>query len=559
VVNLSVLLFPSWIAAQSIEAAAGTSSLIGATGFEMKYKLAPVDGWFGLTSMGGMRPGGLVSGESHGYNISLGDQFYPFVLDTDQFERSQYFNARGLTVSHKAENESYMVFVGAMARDYSTSFAKSFSSSGLTGAAFYDCKLSPHLTFTSRNIFRSEITSIQSLGYDLRPGWKVAVSGGIGSNSPYGAIATHYKFKWVDATAAHIENGGRFQRIQVTSPVIAERTGPNLRVRLTPVSAFNMEIESEKIFMPPQGSITSQVASLNGITTGVSLKKFSLSGSYTDSHSGSYQTRSETASISRALGSRLLGTASLVQAVSNKGLAQKAYLGTVEETVSPRLSLIQNVSQSGGHTTIGYGARFLSNRLTFGVQYQTVLNPLASGSAAPHIYQAWMFSVALRTPRGGRLHYDNYVDAYGKVRYTAYADGFRYSRNDDYLSGSGSVQNVKFPDNVIRGLVQDESGNPVWGISVKIGKNVVYSDNSGKFFVCVKDRKEYPIAVLTAQSANPAPWEVVTAPASAHGESGGSPQDVMIVLRHSKQNLSHAIAGNNRSTQEGAPSQNVRD
>lgn len=528
---LYLLAFPFQVPAQSFDLSGGTSSLINASGFAVNYKWAPVDGWVGLAATPDVRLGGALRTQYDGYNVCIGDQIFPFVFDTDVFERYQYFDGRGVAVSRKTENQNWMVFAGTTATDFSTSFARSFGSSGLTGAVFYQRKLNSRLSFTSRNVFRHDITSIQSVGVQLTRAWKMSAAGGVGANAPYAALATQYKYRWVDATAAYIASGERFDRIRVAAPIIAERTGPNLRLRLTPAAKFSVQLDSEKIFVPVKPPRSPLLASLNGVTTAGILGKFSLSGSYLESKSGVYETRSQVVSVGRNLGSRIDFYTSAVRATDRGGLSQTAYVARLEEKVTPRLSLRETATLSGGRTTAGYGGEFLSNRITLGANYETIFNPLALGFQGRHIYQAWVVNVNLALARGIRFHYDNFVDAFGGIRYTAYASGIGYSHEAGFGTLSDLSAPVRFYENIIRASVQDEKGRPVWGIAVRIGNQTLFSDKSGELFLRVKDQRDYPLTVSLQDSVNPARYELVRAPSSAVPEPAKSAKTLTIVVR----------------------------
>jgi hypothetical protein len=529
--GLCLLILPFQAAGQSFDLSGGTSSLINASGFAVNYKWAPVDGWVGLAATDQVRLGGALRTQYNGYNVSLGDQIFPFVFDTDVFERYQYFDARGVAFSRKTEDQNWMIFAGTAATDFSTSFARSFASSGLTGAVFYERKLSSRISFTSRNVFRRDVTSIQSVGIQLAPKWKISAAGGIGANSPYAALATQYKYRWVDATAAYIASSERFDRIRVAAPIIAERTGPNLRIKLTPSTKFSAQVDSEKIFVPVQPPRSPVVASLNSVTTVGILDKFSVSSSYLESKAGIYETRSQVLTVGRNLGSRIDFFTSAVHAKDRGGLSQTAYVGRIEEKVVPRLTLRETATVSGGRTTAGYGGDFLSNRISLGANYQTIFNPLAVGLRGRHIYQAWVVNVNLALSRGVRIHYDNFVDAFGGLRYTAYANGIGYSHETGFGNLSDLTAPVRFYENIIRATVQDEKGQPVWGIAVRIGNQTVFSDKSGQLFLRVKDHREYPLTVSLQDSVNPARYEVVRAPSEAVPQPANSAKSLSIVVR----------------------------
>jgi hypothetical protein len=136
-------------------------------------------------------------------------------------------------------------------------------------------------------------------------------------------------------------------------------------------------------------------------------------------------------SMTRSIGRRFTAFGSVIRFSNRPNPAQNLYVLTSEERISPRLSIRQTMTRSEGHTSMGWGGRFLSNRVTLGLDYQTIFTPLAIGFGGRQFVQAWMVSVQFSLPRGAQFHYDNLLDPFGRVRYTAYGSGIGYSREGE--------------------------------------------------------------------------------------------------------------------------------
>ena len=65
---------------------------------------------------------------------------------------------------------------------------------------------------------------------------------------------------------------------------------------------------------------------------------------------------------------------------------------------------------------------------------------------------------------------------------------------------------------MVRGVVQDEKGEPIWGIPIRIKDELIYSDSKGAFFVRLNKRGNYEVTVIPDQALNRARWELVTGP-----------------------------------------------
>src|ERR1700757_971913 len=84
--------------AQAIWAEAGTSTMMRASGFQMNYHWAPVQGWLSAGWQDGFTFGGFVQTKVHQYDVGIGDRYQPLVIDTDVFDQSRYFAGRGISL-----------------------------------------------------------------------------------------------------------------------------------------------------------------------------------------------------------------------------------------------------------------------------------------------------------------------------------------------------------------------------------------------------------------------------------------------------------------------------
>ncbi len=527
-----ILMFPRLICAQSVSASGGTSSFLNVSGFRFDYNWLPVYGWAGFGFKQGVHLGGFLGTTYHGYHLGIGDRYLPVAFDTDVFGPAPYFDARGLSVLRQSDRQRWMAFAGTTATELATPFLRSFTTGETTGAFFYERKFRPRAVFHSWNILRGEWTSIQSVGINLKPTWNVSAAAGVGSGSPYGAIATEYKHTWLDAAASYTDTSNHFQRIRITTPSFPERIGTNARLRLSPWSNVNVQLDHENLLTPAFGKESPVRASLDGANISAFIKKFGLSGGLTTSRAGPLETQTGMVSVQRRLGSPLTAYGSIVRFSGTANKPQNLYVLTSEERLSPRLSLRQTVTQSAGHTSMGWGGDFLSNRITLGVDYETEFTPMAGGFglSGRQFTQAWMVNVGLSLPHGLRFHYDNFFDPFGRVRYTAYVSGVSYAR-EGALPVGGAPLSVRLARYLVRGVVQDEKGQPVWGIAIHLDGQTVYSNTMGQFFLRLKNRGPYPLTVLPAQSLNPWGWQLVRAPASTMAESENTAHQVVVVVR----------------------------
>src|SRR5437867_6199703 len=113
-----------------------------------------------------------------------------------------------------------------------------------------------------------------------------------------------------------------------------------------------------------------------------------------------YQSRSNLAnnlSASRRITSSLDASVNYFRAFAGTGSRMSNLSGSLRETISPRISLLQVINYSQGRTNVLYGGSYLSNRFTVGVDYQTLCLPFRANPLSQGI------GVSLRTSLFGGL------------------------------------------------------------------------------------------------------------------------------------------------------------
>ncbi len=529
VLAASFLLCPEGVRAQSLTLAGGASTFLDASGFQLQYQWAPVAGWLGAGMGDSLHVGGYLGTNYQGTEFGIGDRLFPFLLDTDVLDRSYYFNGRGLTVTRRSDRESWTAFGGATTREFSTSFLRSFAATEPAGAFFYERKFRPRIKFHSWNIAGAQMTSLQSVGISIRPNWRVAATAGVGANKGYISAATEYKYKWLDLIASYTASDDRFRRIQISGPLSSERRGVNARLRISPLSNLRLELDHENVLSPTIATPNVLRATLNAANIFTSLKGFGMNCGVSESRGGRFQTRSQFLSVSRRFGSRFSGFGSVLRMRTEGNRTVGVLLGTIEEKISPRFALRQNLTHTSGSNSLSWGGRFLSNPVSIGIDYQTVFTPLAGGFNGRPLIQAWVVNLQLQLPGGARVHYDTFLNPYGKVRYTAFVSDIHYSPGEP--SGGVPQTGVSLYRYVLRGVVRDERGQPVWGIAVRVDGQLVYSDSAGEFFLRVRRPGDYPLEAMSAPPLNPGSWELISAPPFIHADAKGTAPETKIVVR----------------------------
>jgi hypothetical protein len=191
---------------------------------------------------------------------------------------------------------------------------------------------------------------------------------------------------------------------------------------------------------------------------------------------------------------------------------QQTYIAMSEIRISSRLAIRQNYNRINGQNNFSFGGQWMSNFISFSVDQQVYMSPLAAAFGGKSVFQAWTFSVRLRAPYGASVNADAYVDPYGTTRLGGYLSGLRYSA----VAPTHSVSPV-FSKYIIRGKVLDETGKGVWGIAVRIGTELVLSDENGEFYLNVKNTKPMPLTVVKESSIQTSRWSLNSSPTVAQG------------------------------------------
>ncbi|MGH9670034.1 MAG: hypothetical protein ACRD3A_07990 [Terriglobales bacterium] len=199
--------------------------------------------------------------------------------------------------------------------------------------------------------------------------------------------------------------------------------------------------------------------------------------------------------------------------------------GNFRQIISTRLELLEVVSRSNGQTTAAFGGQFTSNRLTVGVDYQTVYVPFF----AQPFKQALTFHVRVRPFGNVELNAQTYLAPDGRVRYTTSGQTFLYRASG--LQVGDSPRGTVMAKNIVRGRVVDEADHPIAGAALEIEKELVLTDSTGSFFLRTKKAKEVPLKVLADQFITPGFFEVVSAPVTVKADREELAGEVTIVVR----------------------------
>lgn len=367
------------------------------------------------------------------------------------------------------------------------------------------------------------------LRFSVLPGLKLSLGGGMGYNSPFASTGAVYEAKKLGVAASFSSMGKSFQRIGGVTTNAPEHTGANINLRYQPYKRLGLNLAHERLFSPvlTTGTVP-QKTSLDSAGAYTNMKGFRFNVSMTRSTSGLLKTKTQNLTVWRDITRSVSASGSVLKMQSNTGTSN-VYIGTVRESISPRLVFNEGVSRQGNMNTFTFGGHFVSNRITLGFQHDLLYTPLAGGFGGKPYTHVWSFSVNGALFRGIRIHTDSITDPAGKTRYTAWADGIGHATGDE-PQGPNPAANLSLGKFVVKGIVLDTEGKPVWGISVQVDGQSAYSDSAGRFFVRFSHGLQYPVAVIPERSLNPQAYRVVQVPVSvlAQPEDEASPMIIIV-------------------------------
>ncbi len=531
-----VLLFAASLYGQSIDASVGGSQLYDSSGLQLTYEWRNFSGWAGAGYAGGPQLGGLISMKLNDRErLSGGDQRLPGFLEVDRYD-THNFTVRGFSYTRSSKDSSIQLFSGLLTEETLTPYLHSFSSKSFShasmNAVLYQKKWGA-FRLHSLNLMGDKLTSIQSLSW--KPSTKLLFAGaaGLGSGSPYVAGSGEYTSRQFHFRGSYTVTDRAFHRQEAL--VNTEPLGLNVRADYKPFSklSFGAEHEHTTTYLR---NYPIAVATFNSVYVSASMKGFQLNGSASTSNVNTYpgQMKTEVFSVTRRILPRWRSFASVVR-LDSPLVKQTYYVAMYEFRINSHLAVRQNYNRMNGQNSNSLGVTWSSNPISFSIDQQLYISPIAAAFGGKTVFQAWTFSIRFRSFRGTTANIDTSVGPDGRTKWGTYLSGLRYS------AVAPVAEAPAFSNYVVKGVVVDEAGKGVWGIAVQIGDVIVVSGRDGEFFTHVKGAKQLPVSIMKDASLQPLAWMVRSAPPVVAGvpESSASAGLRIVVT------IAEAMAANN--------------
>ncbi len=518
--------------AQVFRVQGGTSTLLNAEGGSVDFKAPNYDGSLGLGFYNHkLQFGAETRYLFHGYTVLGGDDSVPFTLPTDVFDGSHYFSARGVGVTRADAQRSFYAFAGMTSTWLGTGFFNAATSDKPVAVFFYDRKLSKNVKFVSRDIISNRQTLLESLEWKPEKWVKASLTEGIGSNQKYFAAATDVQTQKVAFKASYVITGDTFRRVTVISPMSSEVNKGNVQLLYKPNEFFSIMTGHENILEPLTPGGPMEQASVNQISTDFHIERFYFGTGLFTSNAEGRSTQGTNLYGGRRIGQRFEVNTNYFRSTpkSINGTPEQSTTilsGTIRENFSSRFSLLQLISRTAGQTTFAFGGDFTSNRLMLRADYQNVYLPFRPERP---FQQALALNVALRVAGPLQLTVASNVAPDGHLRYAFGASTYLYRvRGMIMNANSDSFSIAKY---VVQGVVMDDHGSAVEGAALRIGREVVYTDSSGRFMVRFSKRGPFPLSVAPEEFITNGVYEVVSAPSQVSAQPEDNASDVQVAVR----------------------------
>jgi hypothetical protein len=534
-VGFTLFLAISWCAsAQVLEVRGGNSSLYEAGGGAVELHTQDYNFVAGAgTESGHIEYGARLEREVGNTRYIVGDDHVNFRLPTDIFGSTPYLYTRGVSVKTNLQGNDLLLFGGVESNVYSTPLFDGGTLGEGLGFVSLHRKLSSHWQLYSNTVISSKQSEILGFQWDPLAGTEFSLSGGVGSNQPYGAASLHVEREWLDLKAAYIQAGHDFERIVLSNPVFAEPNKGNLLVTVHPTHYLSFTGGTQNYLVPittGNGRYTGQSVASSADQVGMSLifLKANLSGSLYESKYQGQVDHAGTVTIQRPITRRILVMSSWMASRPKGSGSTNNFLTTVSENLTSRLSLNQSVNVSNGTTNMLYGGSIQYNLVSISANYESFYVPSLGKSPFEN---ALILDVNIHLFGRARLHGQTFVGPTGKLLYTADAYGMA-SRDPADLPPIPQQRSIG--NSEMHGRVVDPENIPVEGAALMIDQKQVYTDSQGQFELRERKPQIHKLTVLTDEFLANGSWEIVRAPTFIRStENDAEPESIIVVRRKS--------------------------
>jgi hypothetical protein len=510
--------------AQVFQVQGGGSSLIEGYGGVLNVWGNGYEGTLGIGYLDGLRLSASARRLLGRDTLRLGNDILPLELETDFFGYGNAMMVQGAGIQGRRGRTAIRAFAGASASALASTLFSASRSERPLGLLSIERPMTERLTLSGVAIGTRRQSIFGSARWQPTQGITGVLTGGIGSNVPYGAAGVDARSSRFDVKALYAQAGHGFRRAAVPLPYQSEVERENVLAtwRLSPDASVSIGRQHFRQDSALAG--TAQRASLDQIFANGRYFGTALAGGLFDSRSGGVHNVSSYLSARRDLRSWLQTDLHLLRVWAPRPARATTPVLHVREILSPRLSLLQVFTLSGGRTSASLGGSFSSGLSSISVDYQVVHSPYRT--ADPFV-QA--IALNARVQLGSyQLSVGSFVTPDGRVHYSASGSTFFYRGE---VRGGPVGESIRFDRYLVHGRVVDDSGSAIEGAAIEIGGEVIFTDSQGRFFQRRSLARALTLRVLPEDFLVHGRFEVVSAPAQVTPQREERSVPLVIVLR----------------------------
>jgi hypothetical protein len=483
------------------------------------------EGAFALGYLDGFRLSAFAKAMLGHDTLRLGNDVIPIRLPTDMFSASSGVMVQGASIERVAGRTRILAFGGLSATPVAApQFLASKSDRGM-GVVQIEQRMADSLRFVSHAVISERQTFLQGIEWTPSRAVRAGLTGGIGANDPYAAASFQSQGTTADFKAAYVFQGNSFRRAAVPMPVQSETDRENILLTLKPRPDVSFGIGRQNFRQDSTTPGTAQRASIDQVFGSARFRGTNVAAGVFEALSDGTRNISSYFSARRDLSRWLQTDFYLLNVWAPAPSRTSTPVLYLREFLTPRLNLLQVITRSNNRTTVSFGGDFVSGLASVGVDYQIVHTPYRQGN--PFV-QALALNVKLQLG-GYQLTGGTFVTPDGRVNYSASGSTFLYM--GESAGGGPSTPQIRFERYIVQGRVVDTTGAPIEGAAIELGKDVVFTDSHGQFFLRVSSDRTMTLHVLTGDFLATGRFEVAKAPTTASPGREGRAADIEIVVR----------------------------
>jgi hypothetical protein len=281
------LFIPARLPGQVFQVQGGGSSLFAGYGGLVNIWGNGYEASLGIGYLDGLKVGAsarrLIGGRD---TLRVGNDLLPFMLETDIFGTGGTIFAQGAALQRRRGRTQLWAFAGASATSLSGSMFTAQRPSRAMGYVRTRYDVSRTVALSAHAVATDRQTLLGSLAWEPTLGTQASATLGVGSNSPYGALALQRTSPRLDVKATLAGIGRAFRRASAPMPMQSELERENLMVTWKPRDGWSLGVGRQHFRQDSVYEGIAQRATLNQITGSARVFGTSVTGGWLVSESG---------------------------------------------------------------------------------------------------------------------------------------------------------------------------------------------------------------------------------------------------------------------------------